>query len=72
MDPYSIEVSPRSRKTIADVMTVQMAIKCGKSSKNHKLKTRNSDKEDKTRSQEKKALGKLIMKRGNHMRCLSQ
>jgi hypothetical protein len=56
-----VEVVVKQRKTIADVMTVGMAIMSGKSSKNHKLKPRNNGKPDRTRSKENRA--KSIEKR---------
>lgn len=50
MDDFSLI---KKHKTIADVLTVQMAIKAGKSSKNHKIAPR-SVKRDRTKTKESK------------------
>jgi len=61
-DYLDINISPRERKTKADVMTVYMAIKCGKSSKNHKLHIK-SKRVDHTKSDEVKKISKVIRNR---------
>lgn len=54
MDAFlDIEVSVPKHKTRADIMTVGMAVKYNKSSKNHKLKPR-SNKRDNSKTQEAK------------------
>jgi hypothetical protein len=58
-----IEVSPRARKTLSDVMTVEMSIKCGKSSKSHKLHMNRSHKDDRTKSKDSKNKSKLVRTR---------
>ena len=53
----------KKKKTIADVRTVQEAIKCHKSSKTHKLFIKSNDKQDRTRSKESRKRSKIIMAR---------
>lgn len=56
-----IEVMPRDRKTIKDIMTVREAIKSRKSSRHAKLKPR-SVKRDRTKSPEQKRVSKTHKK----------
>jgi hypothetical protein len=59
MDRFmDINVIVKEHKTISNVMTVNMAIKAGKSSKNHKLQIRRSDKMDRTKSKDQKSFTK--------------
>jgi hypothetical protein len=67
-DSYlDINVSPRERKTKSDVMTVAMAIKCGKSSKSHKLHTCLNEKKDRTRSEEARKMSKKMRDNQSHV-----
>jgi hypothetical protein len=59
MDNQYDHVSPRNRKTIADVMTHEMASKCGKSVKTHKLNVREEKRIDSTRSDKNRMMSKL-------------
>lgn len=58
MDSYD-HITPRSRKTKADVMTKEMAFKCGKTAKTHKLIVREEKRFDNTRSEHNKTKSKL-------------
>ena len=58
----------KERKTIKDVMTVTMAMKCGKSSKNHKLYIRRhqgncGQQKDSSRKAEERNLSKIVRRR---------
>ena len=62
-----IDFPIKERKTISDVLTVNEAIKSKKSSKNHKLHIkRRTDKIDRTKSKENKAISKIISNRISH------
>jgi hypothetical protein len=66
-DEFDVDVPHKERKTIKDVMTVTMAMKCGKSSKNHKLFVRryqgDSQQKDSNRKMEDRGLSKIIRRR---------
>ena len=61
-DEYE-NVAPRHRYTRSDVMTVHMAIKCGKSSKNHKLHVEINKRLDRKRDEKNCSLSKQIRNR---------
>ena len=60
-DKYiDIDYIVKKKKVISDILTVKEAIKCHKSSKNHKLVPRKNTKTDRTHTKESKARSKII------------